>query len=242
MASFDLFQFSIILLIYIPLSILTWLIVVRAMSRNYKNRLNQLFTLLVLSYNLGFIFWFSYDFVSEESQVPLALILDNLAFTLWAFGTGVLFLYLLILKDVKILNSLLKQVSFLAGYLLLVAIPFFFPQQVDIKIHPDGRIERPAWELPLAVYYLAWFLLVMLLSTLIGLKVMKAFEGPELKKKLMYLILAQDLYCLVLFNTAFMRWIDIQLVRNIISALDAILLVSAFLAYLAIGQPIRDDL
>lgn len=241
MASYDSLHFMIVLIIYIPLTILTTVIVIRALARNPRNRLNQIFSLLFISYNLGFIFWFSYDFISEPSQLPLAYVLDGLGYFFWVYGTGFLVLYILIIYKPKVMNKNMNQVLFLGIYGLFTGVLFMVPSEITIILLEDGRITRPAWSLALSAYYISLFLVFSVISVIIGLKTLETFENPKLKKKMACFILGLILYYFVMMDTAYMRWLDIPMVRNVLSIVNSIILVSSFLMYLAIGTPMRED-
>lgn len=210
-----------------------------ALSRNPKNRLNQIFTCISILFIIYLIIYVMDD-ISAIFYTDLNFSLIYLiALYFLLLVSGFLLLYLLILYKPEIIVKNAYQFVVIMIHVALFLIMFLIPDAVVITRTLSGQLSYPAYSFSFSMYLMLIIIISLLIALLFILKIRKTILEPELKQKFRGIIAGVIVYYFILIRNIICYYIDNTAIRNILEITSISIILAAIILYLTIGKGLK---
>lgn len=174
-------------LIFLIYSGILFFITVKALRRNIRSRLNQVFAGFFLTMSSSSILLF-YILFRDPNLSGLATILAKSMFYIGAIiSAGLLFLYTIILLKYEIMSKLINVALYVIIYSGITSGMLFIPNGVVIEVKTDTLVYT-IWTPEFFLYFFIVILFLTILTIFSSFKVLKSFNDRKLKHRLSYSI------------------------------------------------------
>lgn len=174
----------IIFLIYSGILIM---ITLKAIRRNIRNRLNQVFALFCLTMSLSSILLFFILF-RDPSLSILATILANLMYYIGAIlSAGLLLLCTLILLNYEKMANLVNIFFYIVIYIGITSGLWLIPNGVQVEVFQNTS-PLTTFNLAFFLYFFLSLLFMFILTTYVSFKIYASFSEKILKKRFRFSI------------------------------------------------------
>ncbi|MFX1445628.1 MAG: hypothetical protein ACFFHV_19605 [Promethearchaeota archaeon] len=210
------------------------------LKRDIRNRLNQVLSLFHICLALGLFITFIYASLSDPSLEPLATQLHLVTIYFTTVSTGFLLLFIILLyKSEYRINSLKNQLLFMAIYFIISLGFFMIPNGAIVPIKPDGTQLYPVWTLSFFLFYFCIITTTLILSLIISKKICDEFKVEILVKKMKLFVFGICCIYYMGFAVGLTNYLNIPLLRNILTLTQAIPILGVILIYFSIGRTLK---
>ncbi|NHJ20967.1 MAG: hypothetical protein EAX91_08500 [Candidatus Lokiarchaeota archaeon] len=185
--SFDYILSIIVYLIFLIYSGIIIYITYKALRRNVRSKLNQVFASFCLTMSSSSVLTF-YILFRNPALSLLATVISVSAFFIGAIGgAGLLFLYSLILFKYDIMSKLKNILIYLIIYFGITSIMLFIPEGMTIEVVTNSIVVT-TMNLEFFLFFFITLLIMLIATLYLSSKNLSSFTNKELKKRFLFYI------------------------------------------------------
>jgi len=239
----DSYFFLMMLLELLIAGIIGIVILIKILHRNPKNRLNQIFSMVIIYLLFGFTIFIINFQMRDQFLNEVSVFLDTTLHHCFMMLLGFMLLYITILYKPEIMIKLKNELIFILIYGILATVIFFIPNASTVDIGPDGNIIGYKWNITMLLYYTIFLITALLIYSIIMIKTLSNITNQILKKKIKIITIATVSIFIVIIGDGLFEFININPISRIIwGSIELVLIViGVVLLYYALGFKLIDD-
>jgi len=211
------------------------IITYRVLSRNPKDRMNQIFSLVVVCLDVGVIITAINLFFINLLEVKVRIFLYVFSHYIWIMGAGLLFLYVFILFKPKMMIKTTNQLIFILTFGITCFIFYFIIGEFTL---PEGNASSFKWSFLIMVFNSVFFLFLLISFSFMSIKIHKGLSNPLLKRKVKFINFTGLIYFIILLGIGIIQLFDDPTIRLIWALFEGISVLAAIFLYVALKTEI----
>jgi len=224
---------------YLLITIFTFPGVYKTLSRDRRNRLNQIFTFGYIIMVISFILFAIYANNDDPTKSVFSGYIYRSAFMLWLYIPSVLTIYFAILYKPTFMLQTKNQILFLMIYFLICLGIIFIPDGIIVEISDVGEISWPKWN----IWALIYVDLLSVVSTgyafYLYQKIQQKITIPILKQRIKWYMLGIFLLYVNHFYVPIAGYTYLPELRIAQYFVNLICLLAGILIYFAVGPKLE---
>lgn len=239
----DSYFFLIMLLELLITGIIGIVVLIKILHRNPKNRLNQVFSMVIIYLLFGFTIFIINLQMRDQILNEVSVFLDTTLHHCFMMLLGFILLYITILYKPEIMIKLKNELIFILIYGILATVIFFIPNASTVDIGPGGNIIGYKWNITMLLYYTIFLITALLIYSIIMIKTLSNITNQILKKKIKIITIGTVSIFIVIIGNGLFGFININPISRIIwGSIELVLIViGVVLLYYALGFKLIDD-
>jgi len=227
---------------YLPMFIgfsIFLIISVKVLSRNPKNRLNQIFTCISILCLTYLVIYLIDDILAAFSTTINHSLIYLVALYFLLLVSGFILLYLSVLYKPDIMNKVSNQILLILVHVCIFLIIFIIPDGAVITRFPSGQLSYPKYSDTFTIFLVVIALVSLIIGSLMSIQIRKNLSEPDLKGKFKGIIAGVVVYYSLLLRNIICYYIGDATIRNITEIASISLIIASILLYFTLGKGLK---